>query len=91
MNPEYKNYNCRTRISLCSISISNAIKVDTSKITADDNYYTLATDSRYYFAEDGEKLKENLKAKLLKNVLAKVNREIKIQRKNEVFPDFCHI
>lgn len=47
--------------SFCSISISNAVKVDKSQINADDNYYTLATDSNYYYAEDGETLKENLK------------------------------
>lgn len=54
--------------SICSISIANAVKVDMSKVSADDNYSTLATDNNYYFAEDGVKIKENLLEKNISSI-----------------------
>ena len=46
--------------AVCATSISNAIQVDTSSISADRNYYTFSNTSYFYFAEDGDKLRENV-------------------------------
>lgn len=45
--------------SICAISIANAIKVDTSNINADDNYYVLSN-KNYYMSEDFDELRQNL-------------------------------
>ena len=47
--------------SICSISISNAIKVDTSSINADEHYSTLSGMKKFYLIEDSEQLSTNLK------------------------------
>lgn len=46
--------------AICSISISNATKVDTSSINADEHYSTLSY-SEYWFYEDSEETKANVK------------------------------
>lgn len=46
--------------AICSISISNATKVDTSSISADEHYSTLSY-SEYWFYEDSEETKANVK------------------------------
>lgn len=47
--------------SLCSISISNAMKVDDSNINADDNYHTITNNKEWYMIDNGEILRKSLK------------------------------
>ncbi len=47
--------------SICSISISNAIKVDTSSINADEHYFTLSTIGYRWSTEDSEIMKPNIR------------------------------
>ena len=47
--------------ALCAISLSNAIKIDTSEISADDGYSTLYNGMKYYLAEDGEEVTAGIK------------------------------
>lgn len=54
--------------AFCAISISNAIKVDTSSINADTNYYTLSNTNGYYFADDGLDIKTNLQKENISSV-----------------------
>ena len=54
--------------SICSISFSNALKVDETNIYADSNYSTLGYDERYYYFEDAEKLKENLQKENISSI-----------------------
>ena len=46
--------------AICAISISNAIKVDTSSISADNGYSALYDGQRYYMSMDAETIKAGL-------------------------------
>ena len=47
--------------AFCAISLSNAIKIDTSKIYADNDYSTLYNGQIYYLTEDGDEVTAGIK------------------------------
>ena len=62
--------------SICSISISNAIKVDTSSINADENYLTLSTSGYQWDIEDSREMKENIMNSNISSLQILTNRYI---------------
>ena len=54
--------------AICAISIANAIKVDTSTINCDDNYFILSNEYSFYMSEDFTELKENLISENISNI-----------------------
>ena len=47
--------------AICAISISNATKVDTSSINADEHYSTISTSGYWWAIEDSEIMKDNIR------------------------------
>ena len=66
--------------AFCAISISNAIKVDESRISADESYSTLYYGGERYIYDDGDELRANLKSGAISSV----------QRVYESYSDFSY-